>query len=722
MQTLTFLNSSLLWALGLASIPLIIHLLFRRRYKQIDWAPMKYLKLTIQRNRKRIQLEQLLLLLLRTAMIALLALLVARPVMHARGLGAWLAAGSRSGQLVLLDDSLSMGLVSQGKSALDRAKDLTLEILRDVGPKDRFTLAVTSQPNTPILSEVEIDDPAQVSTWIRDITPSETLNAWLPTLEAVDEWLTTGTYPIREVTIVTDLRKSGWDASLSKVTQRWNTSQVRVRIFDIGVEADHNLALADFRQQDRLALVGSPVHFIAEVRNPGASDTPGLDANWLVDGKPTLVKTPSIPANSTAQVPLLASFAESGPHHVSFQLPDDDLPGDNQRWLTVQVTENVHILVVDGEPSSEAFMGEVDFLCLAMSLGVGEGEAFQIEVATDHDWAASLRPELDLVVLANVANVTPPQAERLTKLVQDGMGLFVFSGEQIDLDQYNQTLYRDGNGLLPASLESIADEDVNGIVVESDQRSPLSALLQLKPAVLERVRTHRFTQLRLPAMPMEGVHVLARWNDPSSSPAVLEKVVGQGKVLFWTVPADKAWGDWCTEPSYILAVREAAAAIAKSNSAQQNFTAGQTLRRVLPTGHEVNHAQCDVPFGKSSVTLQVETKEAETKTVAARTHTLALRDTRRAGLYHFTWQETPGGVGSEEFGVNPDSRESDLERLSADEVRKRFAPVAPEIISSGAEDEPLSSRGQEIWRKLALGVLGMVVLEACFATWAGRQR
>ena len=67
MTSLMFLNSALLWGLGLASIPLIIHLLFRRKFRRVEWAPMRYLKLTIQRNRRRIQIEQLLQLLVRTA-------------------------------------------------------------------------------------------------------------------------------------------------------------------------------------------------------------------------------------------------------------------------------------------------------------------------------------------------------------------------------------------------------------------------------------------------------------------------------------------------------------------------------------------------------------------------------------------------------------------------------------------------------------------------------
>ena len=79
MSTLSFLNSPLLWGLGLASIPIIIHLLYRRKYRRIEWAPMHYLKLSIQRNRRRIRLEQLLLLLLRTLMVLLLFFIVARP-------------------------------------------------------------------------------------------------------------------------------------------------------------------------------------------------------------------------------------------------------------------------------------------------------------------------------------------------------------------------------------------------------------------------------------------------------------------------------------------------------------------------------------------------------------------------------------------------------------------------------------------------------------------
>src|SRR6516165_11244773 len=101
----TFLTPLLAWGMLLGVIPIIIHLLNRRRFRWVEWAPMRYLKLTIQRNRRRIELEQLLLLLLRIALPVVLFFYLARPVVNPTGLEQWLGGG-RSSQVVLIDDSL----------------------------------------------------------------------------------------------------------------------------------------------------------------------------------------------------------------------------------------------------------------------------------------------------------------------------------------------------------------------------------------------------------------------------------------------------------------------------------------------------------------------------------------------------------------------------------------------------------------------------------------
>src|ERR1043166_2173900 len=106
---MAFLNAYLLGGLVLASVPIIIHLLNRRRFTLVEWAPMKYLKLTIKTNRRRLRIEQLILLIIRTLIVTLLIFAIARPVLSRTGGGAWLGEKGRPSRIIVIDDSLSMG-------------------------------------------------------------------------------------------------------------------------------------------------------------------------------------------------------------------------------------------------------------------------------------------------------------------------------------------------------------------------------------------------------------------------------------------------------------------------------------------------------------------------------------------------------------------------------------------------------------------------------------
>src|SRR5947207_5017627 len=119
---MTFIAPFFLPLLALASVPVIIHLLNRRRFQLVEWAPMKYLKLTIKTNRRRLRIEQLILLAVRTLVVVLVILAVARPVMSSNGLGRWLSGRGRTSRILVIDDSLSMGYKSDGRTAFDRAR------------------------------------------------------------------------------------------------------------------------------------------------------------------------------------------------------------------------------------------------------------------------------------------------------------------------------------------------------------------------------------------------------------------------------------------------------------------------------------------------------------------------------------------------------------------------------------------------------------------------
>ncbi|MFH1267758.1 MAG: BatA domain-containing protein, partial [Planctomycetota bacterium] len=130
--------------LAAAAAPILIHLWSRRRYRQMDWAAMEYLLSAIRRNRRRLQIEQLLLLLLRTLAIVLVVLAVAEPYFERAGLA--FTPGERTHRVIVIDGSYSMAYTPTDKSRFQRAKEVAARIVEESPQGDGFTLVVMSAP------------------------------------------------------------------------------------------------------------------------------------------------------------------------------------------------------------------------------------------------------------------------------------------------------------------------------------------------------------------------------------------------------------------------------------------------------------------------------------------------------------------------------------------------------------------------------------------------
>ena len=139
-----FASPALLGWLALAAVPVLIHWLFRRRYREVSWAAMQFLHAAARKQSRRTRLKQLLLLAARVLILALIVFALARP--------RWVDVGKLAGiapptlRVIVLDASLSLGR----KAAVDDNSAATLfeagkVIARDIVKKshsgDRFALA-----------------------------------------------------------------------------------------------------------------------------------------------------------------------------------------------------------------------------------------------------------------------------------------------------------------------------------------------------------------------------------------------------------------------------------------------------------------------------------------------------------------------------------------------------------------------------------------------------
>jgi hypothetical protein len=716
----TFLAPLLIWGTLLGAIPIIIHLLNRRRFRTVEWAPMRHLKLTIRRNRRRIQIEQLLLLLVRIALPVLLFLLLARPVLNPTGLERWLVGGGRTSHVVLVDDSLSMGYASGGPPAFHHAREVAGSVVGAANPQDRCSLVAASAPRTPVFHEVEGTRREELSGDALAMPLSDTHASWPTVLAGVDEVVQSCTYPMRNLTIITDLRKSGWDTSVGDVARRWQEQGVRVRVVDVGDDEASNLALLALVPLDRAILAGSETHWEATIRNDSSRVVSRAKAILRVDDRPTELPLPEIPPRQTMRVPLTARFPSQGMHDLSLQLPDDELAGDNQLWAAVPVKDSLLIRLVDGEPSSEPFGSEVDYLAAPLSIGVGDAEAWRIEVVQEENFLNPRLEPADVLILANVAAPSAEQARKLEQLVRGGMGLLIFTGGRVDTGLYNERLYRSGEPLLPVALKSQVDEAIRGLTVEPVRPSPIEKLLDLKASALERVGVRQFMGVNEPVGDSGVVRVLARWNDPARSAAVLERVVAEGRVLLWTTTADRAGNDWPIEPSFVLAIREAVRGTARPTALTHTVTAGERPTRVVHSSHQLANVRLSPPGGGEPKSLAPAATEDRTSGETTPAWEIVVPDTRRAGLYRVSWDEGPLGTQQDLFASNPDARESDLERMTPTDLKGMLSPLSVEV--AAARGDAFSATGREVWHEMAWVLVGLLIFEPILASWVGRSR
>ncbi len=718
------LSPLLVWGTLLGIVPIIIHLLNRRRFKRVEWAPMRYLKMTIRRNKRRIQIEQLLLLLVRVALPVLLFLFLARPVMNPTGLENWFVGTGRTSQLILVDDSLSMGYASGGPPAFHRAREVAEAVIQAAQPQDRCTLIATSAPRTPIFHEVEGGEGREAMA--RDVLAlpqSATHAAWPTVLAGVDEVVQSCTYPTRTLTIITDMRKAGWDAGVGPVARRWAEAGLRVRVVDVGSDEISNVALEALIPLDRTILAAAETHWEALVRNNSPRVLNRAKAILRVDDRPTEVTLPEIPPRQTVKVPLTVRFPVAGMHDLSVQLPEDELSGDNQHWAAVPVKDTLLIRLVDGDPSPDPFGSEVDYLAAPLSVGVGDAEAWRIEVAQEENFLNPRLDPADVIVLANVASPTVEQAQKLLKLVEHGTGLLIFTGSKIDTGLYNDRMGKLAP-LLPAALKGQVDEAFHGLVIDPVRPSPIEKLLELRPSALERVPIRQTMAIDETTASPGSTRVLARWNDPGHSAAIIERIVGDGRVLLWTTSADRAGNDWPVEPSFVLAVREAVRGSARPTSFDHTVTAGERPKRIVHSSQQIGNVRVTPPTGggepRSLTAVAFEDKTSGDPSPAS---AIELNDTRQSGLYRLAWEEGMLGPQADLFASNPDPRESGLDRLTGQNLKDLLQPLKVDVaVAKGEGNDTPSTVGREVWHEMAWGLLGLLLLEPILAAWVGRSR
>ena len=349
---------SQLWMLGwlaAAALPILIHLWNKRKYREVSWAAMEYLLAAIQKNSRRLRVEQWLLLAIRTAIILLVVFAVAGPFLEQAA--APFIAGRPTHKLIVIDGSYSMAYRLTESSRFDRARELATEVVEQSRQGDAFTLFLMASPPRVVVGTPSFST-ADFLLEIENLKLQHTGADLAATLAHVDEILNNAARDNRrlvqhEVYFLTDLGRTTWEAATSgpvSLQIAKLADQAGLWLVDLGQPQTDNVAVTDLRSKQSLFTTAAQIELEATVRS-FSSQPQRRKVELIVDGQRMGEESIEVPAGGEASIALGHRFEAPGDHAIEVRLTTDALSIDDQRWLCVPVKKAIRAPIVNGEPN-----------------------------------------------------------------------------------------------------------------------------------------------------------------------------------------------------------------------------------------------------------------------------------------------------------------------------------------------------------------------------------
>ena len=742
---MAFLNPFFLFGLLAAGIPLVIHLWNRRRVVTIDFSSLIFITAAHRENARRFQLRQFLILLLRMAIIALIALALARPFLT---LGLPVASvRAKTDVVIVLDNSYSMAYQDINGVRFDKAKTLATDIIDTLRHGDRAALILMSDIPKPVFRQLTPDIDS-VTEAINDTETSYRTTNVQPSLELAHEILAESEQLNKEIYLVSDFARNGWE--------NWNRlpnrSGARISLIPVAEGEAHNISIKEIRPSNQLIGVDLPFHLNVTTVNHSVAPLNENILTLFIGGEKQKTMSLSAAANESLNTALTYNFSTPGTHIGYLTLTDDRLNIDNHRYFAWDALGEVRVLCVGeqteyltlalnphiytGQLSVESEPSLADNYSNTLSRKSIEARAILPTQCTPGDFETFPLEDYDVIVLADVKTLSLQMSAQLQEFIRHGKSIIAFVGPHSDATSYNQSQ----NAWLPARLG-------NPLTWVPPQR--VQAYRETHP-IFDIFPSEGFSMQYAPQFyngialqPSSESDVVARFGD--DTPFLIERSQGTSAVLLYNcgLLAQQATtsmesgletspmpNDLLVNPYFLPILQQSVlyAAIVSNNILTWGGHVGDTYTAHYPrgaggkaviryrlsgTGHE---GKPSLDENRLTEDQSPKTEEPSTVVPIAEDGTLRFQGTERPGIYQVEVR-TQDRIRRDFFAVNVDTTEADLTEIPLSQVAARIGAQTtadPEIGETpvAADAYNVKRHGREIWGELLIFVICLMLLES----------
>lgn len=663
---MTFANPLFLAGAALVALPIVLHLIMRRKPVHLEFPALRFVQKRHDTNQRRLRLRHLLLLALRMALIALLALALARPSIKTAG-----ALGSVEAPVaaaLVFDTSKRMEYRHQNRTRLEVAQEMGQQLLGRLPQGSQ--VAVLSTRAEPAAFQVDLGAAKHRMRRLEAVANSQPLTDVLS--EAV-RLVSESELARREVYVFTDRTRASWPAERAEHlrSQLAKAPDVGVFLIDVGVEKPTNSSLGELKLSAEILTNRSPLKIDTELFHAGPGATRSVEV-YLLDAQRKPQKrgeqTVTLGEDQSQAVEFQLGALDEGAHQGYVQIVGQDgLACDDRRFFSVEVKPAWKVLLVAPQPADRYAVFLAEALAPAAFRRTGQAR-YDCDIVAQEKLANKPLDGYSAVCLLDPKPMDAAAWRKLGDFVAGGGGVAIFLGRNAQpVATFNQPAALD---LLPGRLLRQVRRPDGVFLAPSDFQQPvLKALGDYAGSIpWDAFPVYRYWQLDKLAA---GVHVIAPLTD--DGPAILERPLGKGRVVTMTTPVSdrpdrEAWnllpvGDaW----PFMILVNEMASYLVGSTGQQLNYYAGQTA---------VLHLDPNKEFQSYVLTLLGASNAVDVRlTPDLKQHTLVVTSTEREGNYRIQAGGSAAGV-DRGFSVNLSREQTDLDRLDEPQLKAIFGPA-----------------------------------------------
>ena len=717
------LNLALAGGIAAAAAPVIIHIAHRRRLKPIEWGAMRFLQTMLQRRRRSLSIENLLLLIIRILALTCLAFALMRPNFSftAGSLGGdVISRGAKTAAVLLIDDSVSSG-AGRTMPAIDGVKKLALAYLDTLKTGDEVSIIPLSRLRSPPADPLYDLDAARQQ--VQELRPTA-IGSDMPALvEAGINQLARHLNPEVEMILVTDGRGDGWKPDdrvrwedlrrrLSGGKDAVDGTRARPHLVLLAPEAeavDGNVAVTGMSVDRALIPANRTVEVRIVVAHTGTRPISGTLVRLLVNGRTVAERPLDLKVGDRRELTFSHVFGEPGSYVLEGVIEGarDPLAADDHRALAVQVESTVPVLLVEGTTVSSGGAGGITS-ALEGSLGLvaaaldpqGDGKDLfsitRIPVGLLGDRALVGQR---VAILGDVPALDAAGVAALEHFVVAGGGVLMGVGPQTPVELANRFWARGGDGFLPALLRPAADRSPAAHpVVSQIGHQALSAFNAGGDAWAEvDIRRH----LPLDVGPITDVTRILTLD--GGEPLLVERLRGLGRVALLGTTLDGQWSDLPLKPAFVPLIRGLMASLGGVVLPPRNLAPGQRLAWVPPEGSGDANVTAEGPEG---LALALDSGAWEGR------RALLSAPLVQPGTYQVRVGTPPSVI---RYAVALGAEESALQPLDPSEIRDAFADLTLHRIERPARVAPLFAQGGttnfELARWLVIACLLLLFIE-----------